>query len=726
MPLEQDQPDASNAASQFSSARIDADLPVNAPEQDEFQYNAFAKTLAKATVTTPSPKGVVMSLHGPWGSGKSSLLNLVKHHLNTIPEDQGRPLVIEFNPWWFNGREQLAGQLLTQFHKALFNESELLRAAGDLLAQYAGTISKAVTISSGIPALDWVAKPFLKLLGRKPVDVPKMKEKLSDALGKAGKRILIIIDDIDRLTPPEMMEVFKVVKALGDFPNVLYLLSFDRDVVAEAIGKQINANGATYLEKIIQASFSLPVVSQAQLDQKLLTEIGILLSELPTSANETHYFHSAYLDGLQQYIEKPRDVVRIRNVLSVTYPPVAGEVNWADFIALEFMRVFEPLVYETIRDQAHMFMGEASFSGRTEARRTFHEGWLENVPVEKRNGIRELVCRLFPRVKVALKNHLDQYSGNQLYQQMRVCCPDFRSIYFSFGVPDIVLGRAEGDRFIEKAADPEAFASDWNEARNIIRPDGHSKARDILDHFSRLPGSAEPAVAKRILKALLAVPGDLLIDEDQREYANSWAINFALLNLLRQIPDDERIETLRDALSSANAISACIFLVHSLIKQNDNPEPEQLNGVDDVVLEEFKALMVLRVKRLELETLLAYQSQAFMLGTFAKWASVDEARARYLPVLADDHLLAAFMEKLASKGSMWASNDRVGQMSVHINQNAFDPIASPAEIRPRIQALLAGVKHSAFQRAVAKEYLRVTENPSSDETQTHQDLQATE
>ncbi|MDT4865207.1 hypothetical protein FQZ97_999960 [compost metagenome] len=63
---------------------------------------------------------------------------------------------------------------------------------------------------------------------------------------------------------------------------------------------------------------------------------------------------------------------------------------------------------------------------------------------------------------------------------------------------------------------------------------------------------------------------------------------------------------------------------------------------------------------------------------------------------------------------------------MHINQNALDPIASSAEIRPRIRALLAGRKHSVFQRAVDDEYLGVTEKPGSEETQARQVLQATE
>lgn len=238
--------DPPNRPGELAQSDLDADRAVLAPDDDAFGYYPFARSLAKAIRKTPSPIGVVMALNGPWGSGKSSLLNLIRYELTQSSD--APPLIVEFNPWWFNGRDQLA--------------------------KYAGAISKVVTYSTGISWLDKVLTPFLTMLGRKPMDVPKAKAKISKALAKADRRVLIVVDDIDRLTPPEMLEVFKVVKALDDFPNVLYLLSFDREVVAEAIGNAVNASGVAYLEKIVQAAFELPIISQAQLNTHFSQELN--------------------------------------------------------------------------------------------------------------------------------------------------------------------------------------------------------------------------------------------------------------------------------------------------------------------------------------------------------------------------------------------------------------------------------------------------------------------
>jgi len=80
-----------------------------------------------------------MAIHGPWGSGKSTLLNFVKHEIATLPKEP-RPVVIDFNPWWFEGQQNLAAQFLAQFSARLPRESEVLRKIGDVIADYADAV----------------------------------------------------------------------------------------------------------------------------------------------------------------------------------------------------------------------------------------------------------------------------------------------------------------------------------------------------------------------------------------------------------------------------------------------------------------------------------------------------------------------------------------------------------------------------------------------------------
>ncbi len=322
---------------------------------------------------------LVMAIHGPWGSGKSTLLNFAKHYLTQDSSDE--IVTIDFNPWWFNDKDHLATQFLSQFKSQLPHESEMLRGLGDLMAEYSGALGKVVAIGYGHPWLDKPIGFLLKLFKRKDKDVPKLKSEISAALLKAKQRFLFVIDDIDRLTPDEVRELFKVIKALADFPNVIYLLSFDRDVVAQSLSTSLKVDGGAYLEKIVQVPFSLPAIDPLRLRQKFIDELNVLFGQFPPKNFDQGYWTEVFSEGLEQFIDKPRSVVRIINVLSVTYPAVAGEVNPIDFIALEFLRVFEPFIYSTICTNKAMFTGKLidTEDAARKRMRSFHDSWLEKV-----------------------------------------------------------------------------------------------------------------------------------------------------------------------------------------------------------------------------------------------------------------------------------------------------------------------------------------------------------
>ena len=188
-----------------------------------------------------------------------------------------------------------------------------------------------------------------KLIGmvtkRKPKDVPALKCEISKILKEAGKRILVVIDDIDRLTPEETRQLFTVIKALADFPNVVYLLAFDRDVAAQAIKQQSGLPGERYLVKIIQVPFELPPVDRVALRAALFRRLDQVMGDTPDDLFDQSYWTNVFHDGIDPLIQVPRDVVRFANTLSVTYPAVRGDVNPVDFIALEAIRVFLPVLW---------------------------------------------------------------------------------------------------------------------------------------------------------------------------------------------------------------------------------------------------------------------------------------------------------------------------------------------------------------------------------------------
>lgn len=667
-----------------SQPLINGDHAITTHDDDKFGYSPFAQVLADAICNTPSPAGVVMALNGPWGSGKSSLLNLVKCSLNEQKTD--KPIVIEFNPWWFQGSDQLTGQLLNHFHNALVGESGALRDAGDMLAKYAGTISKAVTYTTNVPWLDKVLTPLLRLLARKPIDVPHMKAKIGQTLSKAERRVLILIDDLDRLTPSEVMEVFKTVKALGDFPNVLYLLSFDREVVAKSVESLILSDGHKYLEKIVQATFELPAIPQPQLNQYFTSELSKLLSNLGIQGRSPLYFHNVFFDGLEQYLQKPRDAIRIISVLQVTLPALIREVNWVDFIALEFLRIFEPTAYQIIRQNRKMFTGTLAMNDDLADTSAFHKDWLNEFPPERRVRLQSLMVRMFPRVDAAVNNRFsDAKSG---FRDLNLYCDDFWPVYFSFGVPDAVLSRTEATQMLELIYDFEAFGKAWLELKKVRRIDGHSKARDMLDAIPRMINGLGSDSVSQLLRVILQTQESLLIPEDEAgafNAPNHWRVTGTLHRLLEIVPFHGRADALRSAMIDAKEISAATSLLRLL--RGDLPGGIDMDGVDSRKVKELQEQLSLRILSLSLSDLLVFDGQQLIIYTLADVLGEDRVRAHYQPILDYPQMLLKFLRGSTSRGSMSVDGDRVATSVLCIPSAALDKITDRSHAEKAVESL---------------------------------------
>ena len=97
---------------------LSADRPGSNPSSDRLGYAPFAKSLAQSIVKLSRPEGHVIALYGSWGSGKTTMLNYIRHYLNEM-EPSEQPIIVAFNPWWFSGSEDLIWAFLNQMQASL-------------------------------------------------------------------------------------------------------------------------------------------------------------------------------------------------------------------------------------------------------------------------------------------------------------------------------------------------------------------------------------------------------------------------------------------------------------------------------------------------------------------------------------------------------------------------------------------------------------------------------
>ena len=130
------------------------------------------------------------------------------------------------------------------------------------------------------------------------------------------------MDDIDRLTAQEISQLFLIVKAVADFPNTVYLLAFDHEVVAKAIQETLGLDGKAYLEKIVQVQIDIPPASPLLLQGLFLSQLDGLLEPDSITRDTKKDFENLFHDGLKTFFKTPRAVKRLTNVLRVLFPAV--------------------------------------------------------------------------------------------------------------------------------------------------------------------------------------------------------------------------------------------------------------------------------------------------------------------------------------------------------------------------------------------------------------------
>jgi predicted KAP-like P-loop ATPase len=672
---------------------LSADRPSADPTEDLFGHAPFAESLANSICRYPGNDGLVLALYGPWGSGKSTVLSYVRHYLEQRPEAE-QPAIVIFNPWWFSGQDNLARAFLGQMQAVLPAKSDKFKKLGDLLGDFAEGVGGLIDLSG---MTGGAGSKIGKLIGmvtkRKPKDVPALKSKISQVLKDAGIRVLVIVDDIDRLTPEETRQLFTVIKALADFPNVVYLLAFDRDVAAQAIEQQSGLPGERYLEKIIQVPFELPPVDRVALRAALFKRLDEILGDTSDGLFDQSYWTNVFHDGIDPLLQVPRDVVRFTNTLAVTYPAVRGEVNPVDFIALEAIRVFLPNLYDVIRTNQDNFSGHSRdnrYDGDQRAITAFHEQWAQALPERLRSSTRDLLERIFPKIGQM------GYGADWLAQwrrNLRACHPDVFPTYFRMTVPPGAVRRSEMLSLLSLVETPAALGNALVQATSEKRPDGLSKARALLE---RLMDHVEKDIPDEhifvFINVLLDIGDTLVLDSDERgtfDFGNESRVTRLVYHLLKRVDKAQRAPLIKTAIDQGRGIGAQRYLLSALF---DESKKEAETGeealVDAAALDELKASWLIGLKtKLSQSELLTHSQLGRLLAAWCIWGAPTEARAWCEAATASDDGLLTFLTKFCSHTRSQTMGDWAVSLHPRLNPTWLERYMDTAVCAERLIAL---------------------------------------
>ena len=326
------------------------DNPIREPSEDRLGRAPLAASFAKQILHADASEGLVVGVLGPWGSGKTSFVNLVRHCLTS----EGVP-VLNFNPWLFSGSEHLVQAFFSELTAHVRLKLDLADI-GKMLDQYGDHLFAAPFVGS------WAARAKL-LFGiagsrqrPKRSQIEATRDKISDALKHRERPIIVILDDLDRLTAGEVRDIFRLVRLTASFPNIVYVLAFDRHQVERALSHDDPAlphddpTGRAYLEKIVQLVRDLPKISDEVLMDELIAAMNESLPDIDDDTFDEHRWGIVLIHVIMPLMRNVRDVRRYCASIRGTVTDFAGAVCLPDLLALETVRIFLPDVFKQLRD----------------------------------------------------------------------------------------------------------------------------------------------------------------------------------------------------------------------------------------------------------------------------------------------------------------------------------------------------------------------------------------
>lgn len=477
-----------------------SDNPIKTREKDGLNRAVFSMQLAKAILSYTKLDNFTVSLCGKWGSGKTSILNMVVEKIEELSKDlpaEEKPIVVMFNPWNYSDCTQLLSQFFETIKSHIdVDDTSSLSAVGNALQKY----SSLLEYTSYIPKIGQFLGPLKSLLesagaqlqehAEENSGVAQQKEKVIEALKEQKQKIIVIIDDIDRLNNEQIRLIFQLVNSLAGFPNMIYLLSFDREVVVRALEEEQQCNGEEYLEKIIQVLFEVPTANKALLNQAFTKMYADIIFEdgNPDLSFEREYWDVVFWNCVSPFVNTMRDAKRIINAFEFKHGLIRDETNCIDLLAITTLQVCAPEIYNWINSHSEYLTGSIQSAGGItgEQRKKNHAEYLatfSEVYPTNPTLMMQIMQSLFPRFGWVSNAYTHNHDSNvELQRKQRIASKERIARYYSLALENGEISKQQ-----------------------ILNSARQYTAEQIKEYFTRL--ESEDSLCTYLHELLAYIPG---------------------------------------------------------------------------------------------------------------------------------------------------------------------------------------------------------------------------
>lgn len=540
----------------------DVDVAIKNENGDVLNRGNFAEKLAKSIIDYSEPYPLTIGLTGSWGSGKTSIINLT---LNYIKKSQlnNNYIIVHFNPWFFSNQKNLFLQFFKQIINALTNKEKESESIVKRTINPQRTLFK----KTGIEALeDYSNYIRLNLDETFENTTPNVNPILTDDyLGfykkecdkyfeRLNLKVIVVIDDIERLIDSEINQIFTLVKSLANFKNFIYLLSFDKNIVAKSLDGLHSEQGDTFIDKIIQIPIVIPALTESKLNELIQKNLEPIYSDYFKDDFINQYNRLLDVSNfLNLFIKDIRDLKRFTNLLNFYWSIFIKELNINDFILMLAIQLFDYDLFLKIKKHKDLLtVNRILFRKKNESIPSEMLKIIKEFKNYKFGELNELLTFLFP-----VLNDYPSIDYENWDLKSRVCSNNHFDKYFLLSLENKQVNPLVLNKLIEM--------DDENEIYDVlIQTNDLDYNHSLIYNFLKIIPEIPKENCKFFAKSLLKCGDEMNFYPDTMRF-----IPVIIKKLLRRTDDEnECFEILKESVEYENNVFTHSQFIYSHTKIN--------------------------------------------------------------------------------------------------------------------------------------------------------------
>ncbi|MCD8409313.1 KAP family P-loop NTPase fold protein [Tenacibaculum finnmarkense] len=326
---------------------------------DLFNFKHYAKKVQKIIQNNSNnSEPLTIGIYGKWGEGKTSFLNLINDEIDIWKDkEKGQKGILKyhFNPWRYSTEEEMLFDFFDGLSKIMFvdKKNETLQKISKKITEYYNYIEK-IKLKGKVGFFLKILNFFAEISKKDKVTLDKIIKSINDKLKGLSYKIVVFIDDIDRLDKDEIYTILKLIKLNANFDNFVYIVALDENHVAKAIGQrygETSDDGKLFLEKIINIPIHLPKIESADFKQFFDLKLKEVIDNLGFS-NRKEEINEIRNEFKFHYFKNAREIIRVLNSFFVGAFAIGEEVNLKDLFWIEYLKVTDNESYCVIKNKS--------------------------------------------------------------------------------------------------------------------------------------------------------------------------------------------------------------------------------------------------------------------------------------------------------------------------------------------------------------------------------------